>query len=432
MYPSPSDDSAASGGVRFPLVAEVVVLRRDFRWLLLGQTTSQFGAQISGVAVPLLAVSTLHASPFQAGLVTAAGTLAFAVIGLPAGAWLDRVRRRPVLVASDLSRAALLASVPLLAWLGLLRLTHLMVVSLLIGVARVFFDVGYQSYLPTVVGEQRLIAGNSALETVRASGQIAGPGLGGWLAGRLGAANVLGLQAVTLTVSAVCLLAIKAREPRPAPRSGLPALPAQIKQGLAFVARSPVLRALALTSAAGNFSFAVASAVNFIFLVRTLGLSAAAIGLVLATGSVTALVGAALTPRLARRFGSARIIWLSLAVTGPAALLGPLARPGWSVGLVVAGAAAGELGQIVYAITSVSLRQRLCPPELLGRVNATMRILIMGLFPVGALLGGVLGERFGIRPTLWIALTLAALSPLPVYRALRRSRTAEDVTLIPS
>jgi MFS family permease len=393
--------------------------RRDFRWLLFGQTTSQFGAQLSGVAIPLLAVATLHASPLQAGLVTAAGTAAFAVIGLPAGAWLDRVRRRPVLVASDLCRAALLASLPVMAWLGLLRISHLVVVSLLIGVARVFFDVGYQSYLPAVVGQQRLIAGNSALETVRASGQIAGPGLGGWLVGRLGSANVLAFQAVTLLVSAGCLLAIKTVEPPPVRHSGRAGLRVQIKEGLVFVGSSPVLRALALTSGIGNFSFAVASAVNYIFLVRTLGLTPAAVGAVLATVSVTALVGAAVTPRLARRVGSTRIIWLSLAVTGPVALLGPLARPGWSVGLLVLGAAAGEFGQIVYAITSVSLRQRLCPPELLGRVNATMRILIMGSFPVGALLGGVFGEWLGIRPTLWIALTLAALSPLSVYRTLR-------------
>ncbi|TDU83891.1 putative MFS family arabinose efflux permease [Kribbella voronezhensis] len=406
--------------------------RRDFQWLLLGQTTSQFGAQISGIAVPLLAVSTLRASPLQVGLVTAAGTVAFAVIGLPAGAWIDRVRRRPVLVAGDLSRAALLISIPVTAWLGRLTVTQLVVVSLLIGVARVFFDVGYQSYLPDVVGKQRLIAGNSAMETVRASGQVAGPGLGGWLVGRLGSANVLLIQAMALTVSAACLLAIKVREPQPTPQPEHSRLSGQIKEGLGFLSRSPVLRAMTVTSAVGNFSFAVASAVNYIFLVRTLRLSPAAVGVLLAVGSVTAMLGAALTPRLANRFGSARIVWLSLVVPGPIALLGPLARPGLSVSLVVLGTAVSELGQIVYAISSVSLRQQLCPTELLGRVNASARTLIMALFPVGALLGGVLGEWLGIRPTLWLALTLAALSPLPAYRALRLSRTAEDVTITPS
>ncbi len=163
---------------------------RDFRLLLIGQTTSQLGSQVSAVAIPLLAVLTLGASPLQLGLVTAAGTVAFAVVGLPAGAWLDRCRRRPVLVASDLARAALPATIPLAALLGVLTITQLVVVSLLAGLARVFFDIGYQSYLPTVVGEDGLLTGNSARETVRASGQIAGPGVGGWLVEELPAWRV--------------------------------------------------------------------------------------------------------------------------------------------------------------------------------------------------------------------------------------------------
>ncbi|WP_188189874.1 MFS transporter [Nonomuraea sp. SYSU D8015] len=405
--------------------------RRDFRLLLLGQTTSQLGTQVSGVAIPLLAVVTLGASPLELGLVTAAGTVAFALIGLPAGAWLDRWRRRPVLVASDVARAVLLATIPLAALLGRLTIAHLVVVSLLAGVARVFFDVGYQSYLPSVVGRTGLLAGNSAMETVRACGQVAGPGVGGWAVTVLGAANVVLVQAVTFAVSAASLLAIGTREPAPSPRPGSSPRPAglgaEIAEGLAFVARTRLLRAIAITSAAGNFSFAIASAVSIVFMVRTLGLPPAAIGLVLAAGSLAALAGAALTPRLARCAGSARIIWLSLAVTGPIALLGPLAQPGWAVGLIVLGTAAGELGQIVYAVTNVSLRQRLCPERLLGRVNATMRFLMMGLFPLGALLGGLLGEAVGPRPTLWLAGAIIVLSPLPVRMALRGARDVEDV-----
>ncbi|TDE52790.1 MFS transporter [Nonomuraea mesophila] len=399
--------------------------RRDFRLLLFGQTTAQLGTQVSGVAIPLLAVVTLDASPLQLGLVTASGTVAFALIGLPAGAWIDRWRRRPVLVAADLARAALLATIPLAALLGCLTIAHLLVVSLLAGVARVFFDVGYQSYLPSVVGRADLLAGNSAMETVRACGQVAGPGIGGWAVTLLGAANVVLVQAATFAVSALSLLVIRVREQPPAPEPTR--LTGEIREGLAFVARTKLLRAMAITSAAGNFSFAIASAVTFVFMVRTLGLSPTAIGLVVAAGSVAALAGAALTPHLARRAGSARIIWLSLAVTGPVAMLGPLAQPGWAVTLLVLGTAAGELGQIVYAITNVSLRQRMCPERMLGRVNATMRFLMMSLFPLGALLGGVLGETIGPRPTLWLALAVIALSPLPVSIALRGARDVEDV-----
>jgi MFS family permease len=401
--------------------------RRDFRLLLLGQTTSQLGAQVSGVAVPLLAVLTLGASPLQLGLVTAASTLAFAVIGLPAGAWVDRRRRRPILVAGDLSRTVLLLSIPVAALLEVLTLTQLIVVSLLAGVARVFFDVGYQSYLPAVTGQDRLLGANSAMETVRAGGQVAGPGIGGWLVAVVGAADVVLFQTVTFAVSAASLLAIRATEPQTPVPAGRPALRAQIAEGLRFVARTPPLRATAITSATGNLAFAIASAVGVVFMVRTLHLTPTAVGIVMALGSVTVMAGAALTPRLARTVGSARIIWVSLALSGPIGLLTPLARPGWPVALLLVGTAAGELGQIVYAITNVTLRQRLCPAHLLGRVNATVRFLIMGMFPVGALLGGTLGEIVGVRVALWLSGGLIVLSTGPVYRALKGVRDVEDL-----
>lgn len=392
-------------------------MTRDFRLLLLGQTTSQLGTQVSGVAVPLLAVLTLGASPLQLGFVNAASTLAFALIGLPAGAWVDRWRRRPILVASDLSRTALLLSIPAAAVLGVLTLAQLIVVSLLAGAARVFFDVGYQSYLPAVTGKDRLLNANSAMETVRAGGQVVGPGAGGWLVAVIGAANVLLVQAVTFAVSAVSLLAIRATEPEVPAAAGRPRLRAQIAEGLRLVAGTPVLRATAITSATGNLAFAIASAVSIVFMVRTLHLSPTAVGLVMALGSLTVMAGAALTPWLARTVGSARIVWVALAVSGPIGLLTPLAQPGWLVALLVFGTAAGELGQIVYAITNVTLRQRLCPAHLLGRVNATMRFLIMGMFPLGALLGGLLGQVIGVRATLWVSGVLIVLSSVPVYRA---------------
>lgn len=400
-------------------------MRRDFRLLLLGQTTSQLGTQVSGVAIPLLAVLTLGASPLQLGMVTASGTLAFAVIGLPAGAWVDRWRRRRILVASDVSRTVLLLTIPVAAALGILTLTQLIAVCLLAGVARVFFDVGYQSYLPAVTGHDRLLHANSAMETVRASGQVVGPGLGGWLVTAIGAANVVLLQAVTFAVSAASLLAIRAGEPQTAVPPGR--LRTRMAEGLRLVAGTPLLRATAITSAAGNLAFAIASAVGIVFMVRGLHLSPTGVGLVIAVGSVTVMAGAALTPSLARAVGSARIVWVSLAVSGPIGLLAPLARPGWPVVLLVVGNAVGELGQIVYAITNVTVRQRLCPAHMLGRVNATMRFLIMGMFPLGALIGGVLGELIGVRATLWVSGGIIVLSTLPVYRALKGIRDVDNV-----
>ncbi|RKS73893.1 putative MFS family arabinose efflux permease [Motilibacter peucedani] len=409
---------------------DLLLADRDFRLLLLGQTTSQLGTQVSGVAVPLLAVLVLDASPFELGLVSASATVSFALVGLPAGAWLDRVRRRPVLVACDLVRAVLLASIPVAAAAGVLGIGQLVVVSLLVGFARVFFDVGYQSYLPGLVGRDRVLAGNSALEAVRATGQVAGPGLGGWLVGVLGAADVVAVQAATFAVSAVSLLAIRAQEAPPPARVARTRLRAEVEEGLRFVLGSRVLRALALCSALGNFSFAVASAVTVVFMAHTLGLSPAAIGAVMAAGSVAVMVGAACIPSLGRWFGSARLTWLSVAVSAPLTLLGPFAWDSGaaSIALLVVSAAAGEAGQIVYAVTSVSLRQRLVPEHLLSRVSATSRFLIMGLFPLGALLGGVLGSLVGARTTLWVAAGLMCLSCLPVAAVVGRAREVDELS----
>ncbi len=400
---------------------------RDFRLLLLGRTTSQFGAQVSGVVIPLLAVLVLHASAFQLGVVNAAGTAAFALIGLPAGAWIDRWRRRRVLVSSDTFRAAVLSTVPLAWWLGILTIWQLIMVSALVGVARVFFDVAYQSYIPTAIGTDRVLVGNSLMESIRAFGQVLGPGLSGWLVAIAGAANVVLIQAGTFAVSAVSLLSIRVHEPKPVLDPDRPRLRIQITDGLLFVVGNPVLRAMAITSSASNFGFAIASAVTFIFMNGTLGLSPTAIGFVLALGSITVMVGAALTPKLAGHLGSARIIWLALAVTGPITLLGPLAQPGRLVALIIVGTAAGELGQIVYAVTSVSLRQRVCPEHMLGRVNATMRVLVLSLFPLGAVIGGVLGELIGLRGTLWLALGISCVSPTSVYLALRQIRDVSQI-----
>jgi MFS family permease len=209
-------------------------------------------------------------------------------------------------------------------------------------------------------------------------------------------------------------------------RAERPRLWPQIREGLGFVARNRILRATALASAASNFSFAVASSVTFIFMSRSLGLPAAAIGLVIAAGSVTVMIAAAITPRMARAVGSVRIIWLSLAATAPFAILAPLAQPGWGVALLILSIAAAEFGQIVYSVTNVSLRQRLTPDLMLSRVAATMRFVIMGSFPAGALLGGLLGE-LSIRGTLFFVAGITILVPVPLFLALRGIRDVEEL-----
>lgn len=400
------------------MIGRSVLRDRDFRLLLVGQTTSQFGTQVSSLAIPLLAVGVLHASAFQIGLVNAASTVAFLVIGLPVGVWTDRGSRRRFLVLSDIARLILFASIPVAAWLGRITLVHLVVVALMAGAARVFFDIGYQSYIPSVIGRDRVLAGNSAMEFLRSTGQFAGPALGGLLVSAVGAATVVAIDAVSFGVSAVMLLAIGIRE-IPSAVAPTMRLRDDVSAGVAEVLRRPVLRAVGAASALSNFGFAAASAVNVIFMARVLHLSPAKIGLIISGGAVAVMAGSALTPQLSRIVGGNRIIWLVLAVTAPITVLGALAQPGPLVVLLVLGIAAGEFGQIVYAITSLSLRQRVTPELLLGRVNATMRVIIMGLFPVGALLGGIVGDWLGARATLLLVGLVSCLCPLLLYPALR-------------
>jgi MFS family permease len=400
---------------------------RNFGLLLLGQTTSQIGAQVSGVAIPLLAVLSLSATPFQVGLITASSTLAFTLIGLPAGAWLDRFRRRPILIASDVTRGILLATIPVAAALGALNITQLVVVSVLTGFARVFFDIGYQSYIG-VGGRQgpgarrKLVDGEHP--RVRSghrprSGRLAGHHGGGRQRGGSPSRRLRGLRHVPGSDP-------DRRDPDRS--TDTPTAAARTGQGRADLRRrNPILRATAIASGASNFAFAIASAVAFIFMARALALSATAIGLITAAGYLTVMFAAAATPRLSRGLGSVRVIWLSLAATGPVTLLSPLAQPGWSVALLVVGAAVGNAGQIVYAVTNLSLRQRLCPDTMLSRVTATMRFLIMGTFPVGALLGGVLGEVVRLRGTLWVSGVIVTLAALPLYLAIRRTGDVDDL-----
>jgi Na+/melibiose symporter-like transporter len=243
----------------------------------------------------------------------------------------------------------------------------------------------------------------------------------------IGAASVLLVQAGTFAVSALCLLGIRAREDAPAAPEKRRRMREEIAEGLGFVFRSRILRATALASALSNFSFAIASAVNMVFLSRTLGLSPALIGAVIAVGSITVMIGAAFTTRLSRAVGSVRIVWLSLAVTAPLALLGAFAQPGWWTLLIVLGIAAGEFGQIVYAITQVSVRQQICPDRVLGRVNATMQVVVMGLFPLGAIVGGVLGDAIGARWTLIVAGLLLLACPVMLWMSLRGVREVSDL-----
>ncbi|MER8186467.1 MFS transporter [Kitasatospora sp. NPDC094015] len=386
---------------------------RDFRLLLSGAATSQFGSQVTLVALPLVAVLELDASPFQVGLLTAAETAAFLLVGLPAGAWLDRVRRLPVLIRADLVRCLAVASVPLAAVTDTLTMAQLYLVALITGVATVFFDVAHQSFLPQLLPREQLVAGNGALETVRSVAQVGGPGLGGGLVQLLGAPLAIVADALGYLTSALFLLGLRTEEPKPEPVPGS-SLRAEIGEGVGFVLKHPLLRMIAAATAASNLFGALLMAVQTVFWVRVLGLSAGAIGLLLSVSALGGLAGALCAGALARRVGQARLIWLSTVVSSPFAVLWPLSGRGAGVLLFGVASAVVLFGAVVYNVAQVSFRQVICPPELLGRMNATMRFLVWGTMPLGALAGGTLAAAAGPRAALWVCAAGFLAVPLPL------------------
>ncbi|GAA3040663.1 MFS transporter [Streptomyces lactacystinicus] len=395
---------------------------RDFRLLLTGAAAAQTGSQVTLVALPLVAVMVLDATPFEVGLLTAAETAAFLLVGLPAGAWLDRMRKLPVLIRADVVRCLAVGSIPPAAALGVLTMPQLYLVALVTGVATVFFDVAHQSFLPAVLPREQLVGGNGALETVRSSAQIAGPGLGGGLVQLLGAPLAIVADACGYLASALLLVRIKVDEPRPEPEPGR-SLRAEVGEGVRFVLGHPLLRAIATATATSNLFSAVLTAVQTVFWVRVLDLSPGAIGVLLSVSAVGGLAGALCAGQLARWIGQARLIWLSTVVTAPFALLWPLS--GGGAGVVLFGLASGVVlfGAVAYNVAQVSFRQSICPPELLGRMNATMRFLVWGTLPIGALIGGVVAEAAGPRTALWLCAAGFLLVPLPLLISpLRRMR----------
>jgi Na+/melibiose symporter-like transporter len=400
---------------------------RNFRMLLIADVFSQVSTQIITLALPLVAVVALAAREFQVGLLTALGYAAFILIGLPAGAWVDRMRRRNVMITADVVRAFVLVTIPLAWWADLLTIWQLYVVALAHGVLTVFFDVAYQSYLPFLVGRANLVEGNAKLEIVRSTSLLGGPSLAGGLVQLLGAPLAVAANVVSFVGSACFVGLIGKREPRP-DVEGRQRLVQDVKEGLRFVLGNRLLRSIAASTATSNFFFAMAEAMWAIYLIRVIGLSPGQVGVFFSICAVGALAGAALSRRIAAWIGSGPTIWLSLAVSSPFWLLVPLAQPGWTIWLAAGGLAVFHAASVVYNVTQVSFRQGVTPEHLLGRMNATMRFLVWGTLPLGALLGGLLGELAGVRTTMWVAAVGACLAFLPTFLSpLRRMRELPTV-----
>lgn len=385
---------------------------RDFRLLWIGQSASKLGSSVTSVALPLVAVATLGATTFQVALLSAAAWLPWLLVGLPVGALVDRLPRRPIMLASDLVAGILFLSVPVAAWLDRLTIGYLLTVAIGAGTASVFFQTAYQVYLPSLLRRDEVAEGNAKMQATETIAQVGGPGLAGLLSQLVGAVNALLLDVASFLASALCLLSIRAREPRPTRTHQASTLRQEIGAGIRFVARDRYLRVLTVFGAVSNLGLLGYQAILVVFLVREVGVSPGTVGVLAAVGGVGGVLGAASATALARRFGSARSLLIAELGGAPFGLLIPLSTPGAGLAYAVAGTFVICLGVGVGNVLTGSFRQTYPPRELLGRVTVSMRMLNYGTIPLGALLGGALGTAIGVRPALWIIMIGLALSGL--------------------
>jgi len=404
----------------------------DFTRLWIGQTLSQLGSQVTLVALPLLAITTLDASTLQVGLLAAAETVPFLILGLPAGVWVDRRRRRPILVYADVVRGLLLASIPITHAFDSLHVAQLYVVAVGVGACTVLFDVAYQSYVPALVPPDRLLDANARLEVSYSAAGLVGPGLGGLLVQALRAATAIVVDAVSYAVSALCILRIRSEEAEPdRSASAATGMGAAVREGLQYVFGHALLIRIALCSGLYNMFSGLSMAVFLVYAVRQLEVSAATIGLIFSAGGLGALTGTLLSSRTGRRWSVGTALSVGALVQGSAFLLVPAAPPAAPVPFFLAAMLLESTFNPLYNVTQISLRQTITPPHLYGRMTATMRFLVWGALPLGSLLGGVLGDSLGLRNTLWVGAVGTSLSALPVlFGPLRKLREMPEPAVV--
>jgi MFS family permease len=399
----------------------------DFLKLWSSQTISQFGSTITRSALPFVAMLTLGATPIQMGLLAAAGAAPILILGLVAGVWVDRLPRRPIMIAADLGRALLLVSIPIAALLSALSMGQLYVVAALTGVLSVFFDVAYRSYLPALVEREQLIEGNSKLGMSDSVAEIAGPTIGGTLVQLISAPLTILIDAISFLFSALFLGLIGRREPKPTAPAQRPNLRREIGEGLRELFANPYLRAIAASSAMGWFFGGFLGTLYELYALRELRMPPALIGVVIACGGIGALLGAIVAERIPRRFGLGATLIGGMVGHGLLCLLIPLAGgPVFlAVTMLIVSQILGDMAQTTYFINALSLQQTVTPDRLLGRTNAAMEVLGRGVGTLGLIVGGALGQVIGLRPT--VALAALGILSASVWVVLSPIRTLREM-----
>jgi MFS family permease len=407
----------------------------DFVKLWAGQSISEVGSQVSQLALPWLAAVGLHASPFQFSLLGVLGFMPFILFALPAGVWVDRLRRRYILIAGDAARAVLLILVPVLWATHELRMWHLLVLQFAIGVFTVFFDVAYQSYLPALVAREHLIDGNSKLQLTASIAQVGGPNLSGVLIAAITAPYAIVADAASFVVSSVFMISMRHREepPKYDDSNPRPKMWPQVKEGLDWVVKHPWLRAIAACTGTSNFFSSTAFAILLLYMVRVLHLSAYAVAAVFAVTSVGSIVASLCTGRLNKWLGVGPTIVWSIVVSSVAALGYPLAPKSFPLPLLMVAGIGFGFGAVAYNITQVSLRQAITPERLQGRMNAAMRWIVWGTIPLGTLFGGGLATWFSLRTAIWVGSLGQMVAFVPVlFGSLKHVREMPEPVVEPT
>jgi MFS family permease len=388
----------------------------DFVKLWTGQSISEFGSQVSQLAIPWLAAVDLNASPLQFSLLGVFGFLPFILFALPAGVWVDRLSRRQILIVGDATRAILLLLIPILWATHTLRMWHLLVLSFVIGIFTVFFDVAYQSYLPSLVEREQLMEGNSKLQLTVSITQVAGPSASGGLIAAITAPYAIFVDAISFLVSTVFMVRMRHRETIPehtadAPRSKM--WP-DVKEGLRWVVGHRWLRAIATCTGVSNFFASLLFAIVILYFTRTLHLRAWETGLIFAIGSIGSIAGALVVNRLQKKIGVGPTIVATAISFSVGGLFYPLAPKSFPLPLLMLAQVLFGFGSVAYNITQVSLRQAITPERLQGRMNAAMRWIVWGTIPLGTLAGGVIASAYGLRTALWVGAIGGLFTFLPV------------------
>jgi predicted MFS family arabinose efflux permease len=414
---------------RFAAPSDGLWRHGDFLKFWSAQAISALGSRITRTALPILAVLTIHASAEQVAILAALTLAPGVLVGLFLSGGIDRRAKRPALIAADLIRAALLLTVPLSAWLGILGMGQLYVVAALAGAATSLFQLADNAYLPALIGKDRLIEGNSKLEATEAIAEMTGPGLGGLLVQAITAPVAIIFDALSFLASASLLAVIRREEIPSATESRRVALLHDVRVGLGASLFHPLVRPELLVEANAALCNGFFAALYTIYALETLQMSPGGLGMVISAGGVGALFGAILAGRLSRRIGLGPAMIMCAAGSRAAALFVPLARgPQWlAVSCLLVQQLFGDALLMGYAVLAVSLRQSVLPQTTLARASAAFHVAMGVLMPIGALIAGLIAQATAVRTALWISAVAGLLNPIILwFSALRRLKRPPD------